>query len=417
MDLDLVIVGGGPAGIATALFLCAAAPRLRDRIAVLEKERYPREKICAGAIGARADRLLASIGVRVDVPSVAVSGLAASTRAGTIVARDPGAIAGIGRVVRRVEFDRAFAEEARARGIRVLECARVTRVDRDARGVTIGSSLGDIRARAVVGADGIGSFVRRALGAPRGRFQAQVIEVDTEAAPGDFPRDLLHFDLLDGTLTGYAWDFPTIVDGRPLVCRGLYALDDAEADRPIDAGLDLADRLRARLKAQGLSAEGLRFKRFAERGLALHEPLAVERALLVGEAAGIDPVLGEGIAQAIFYGATAGPYLARCLDRDELGFQGWKEAVTRSRVGLDIRLRTLGLPWIYGRPRPFLERLIAGSPALALAGMRYFAGERVPRAAMARASVDAGRALAAMAFSPTSSAASSSRGAAYRRSR
>jgi len=72
VDLDLVIVGGGPAGVSTALFLMAAAPWLTGRIAILEKERYPREKICAGAIGARADKLLATIGVRVEVPSVAI---------------------------------------------------------------------------------------------------------------------------------------------------------------------------------------------------------------------------------------------------------------------------------------------------------------------------------------------------------
>jgi flavin-dependent dehydrogenase len=403
VDLDLVIVGGGPAGIATALFLCAAAPALRERIVVLEKERYPREKICAGAIGARADRLLAGIGVRVDVPSVRVSGLSVHSAQGDLHARDPQAIDGIGRVVRRVEFDHALAEEARARGIRVLEGARVTRVDRDDRGVRVAFTSGEIRARALVGADGVGSFVRRALGAPRGRWLAQVIEVDTPAMHHERPRDLLHFDLGDASFTGYAWDFPTIVDGRPLVCRGLYELCDATRPAPTAPTLDLADRLRARLAAQGLSAEGLRFKRFAERGLSLHEPLAWPRALLVGEAAGIDPVLGEGIAQALFYGAAAGPYLARCLQRDELSFVDWPRVLRRSAVGVDLRLRTLGLPWLYGRPRPFLERLVASSPALALAGMRHFAGAPVPPGALVWTALDAGRALIATAASAATS--------------
>src|SRR5437763_15367703 len=49
---DVAIVGGGPAGISTALHLQAAAPGAR--VAVLEKQRYPRDKICAGGIGARA---------------------------------------------------------------------------------------------------------------------------------------------------------------------------------------------------------------------------------------------------------------------------------------------------------------------------------------------------------------------------
>ena len=58
---DVAIVGGGPAGISTALHLQAAAPGAR--IVVLEKSRYPRDKICGGGIGARAFRLLDKIGV------------------------------------------------------------------------------------------------------------------------------------------------------------------------------------------------------------------------------------------------------------------------------------------------------------------------------------------------------------------
>jgi len=49
----LVIVGGGPAGLSTLLHLHAVAPRLAERAIVLEAEAYPREKICAGGIGAR----------------------------------------------------------------------------------------------------------------------------------------------------------------------------------------------------------------------------------------------------------------------------------------------------------------------------------------------------------------------------
>src|SRR5258706_11033367 len=104
-----VIVGGGPAGISTALFLAHHAPALADRMVVLEKERYPREKFCAGAIGARADTLLASIGVTVDVPSAPIGGLRCVAQGRSVLARLPAA----GRVVRRIEFDHALAEAAR----------------------------------------------------------------------------------------------------------------------------------------------------------------------------------------------------------------------------------------------------------------------------------------------------------------
>ncbi len=384
-DLDLAIIGGGPAGIATALFFGAAAPHRRARVAVFEKERYPREKICAGAIGARADRVLDTLGVRVDVPSVPVHGMSALTSFGPIhVHRDDRAI---GRVVRRVEFDRAFADEARARGVRVVEGARVTSLTFEPDGVRIRTADGEIRARAVVGADGVGSVVRRAIGAPRGLWMAQAVEADTPEVAGALARDRLSFDLTDRSLLGYAWSFPTLVAGAPLVCRGMYelhpdpgALDGAPVPTPLP---DLGARLRARLEHLGLAPAQLR--RFSQRGLALHEPLARSRALLVGEAAGIDPVLGEGIAQAILYGAAAGPYLARALDRGDLSFHDWPLALRRSRVGLDLRIRTGVTPWFYGRTRPLAERVLSGANDLAIAGMYYFAGERVPRLRLARA--------------------------------
>ena len=80
---DVIVVGGGPAGLATALFLCHADPARRGRVVVLEKERYPRDKFCAGALGARADQILMRIGVGVDVPSVPVDGVSIAVAGGS----------------------------------------------------------------------------------------------------------------------------------------------------------------------------------------------------------------------------------------------------------------------------------------------------------------------------------------------
>jgi flavin-dependent dehydrogenase len=170
-----------------------------------------------------------------------------------------------------------------------------------------------------------------------------------------------------------------------MMCRGVYQLTrGSSAERGRDVGQLLANRL----AALGIDTDRLRFRRFSERGLSLHQPTGFDRALLVGEAAGIDPVLGEGIAQAILYGQVAGPFLARAAEQGDWTMRDFGKTLRRSRVGLDLRIRAAATPLVYGRLRPSVERWVARSTALARAGMAYFAGRRVPRLALLRAAVD-----------------------------
>lgn len=381
MDADVVIVGGGPAGAATALFCAHHRPGWAERILLIDKARFPRDKICAGAIGRRADRALEGIGVRVDVPSVTIRGLSVATGVGSLAVREREAI---GRVVRRRAYDAALLDRAREAGVVVRDGVALADLRRTAHGVRLATSAGELTARAVIGADGVGSRVRRALGVPRGPYHAQAIEVDTPLRAADPPVDDLHFDVIDPSYPGYAWDFPTLVGGRLMMCRGVYQLTRG-AGPPGD---DVATILHRRLVAQGLDPDAAATRRFAERGLSLHQPTGFDRALLVGEAAGIDPVLGEGIAQAVLYGAVAGAYLAESSRRGDWTMQGFGRTLRRSRVGIDLRLRAAMTRIIYGPPRPLVERWISRSTALARGGMAYFAGRRVPRHLLARAAVD-----------------------------
>jgi flavin-dependent dehydrogenase len=389
--LDLVIVGGGPAGISTALHVLAAAPR--TKLAVLEKERYPREKICAGAVGGRAFRLLERIGVEVDCPRVVLDAVAMRVGGETVVVREPGC----GAVVRRIEFDHAFARVAMARGVDVRDGCEVTRLAAGDAGVELETAGGTLRARAVIGADGIGGIVRRQAGFPRGELRAQVAELDTEDVPGDLPRDTAVFDFATSDLRGYAWDFPTLVAGRGLVCRGVYLLRTPGAPQGTAPGAPqvtapgahaqaqgVRERIAAYLAARGLELGRYRLKQFAERGFEPGAELAKPRVLLVGEAAGIDIATGEGIGQAIEYGAIAGPYLARALARDDLGFADWRRAVERHHLGWQLGIRHGCYRTFYGRRRPKIERLMPRLTALFRLGVQDFAGVPLSKLAMVR---------------------------------
>jgi flavin-dependent dehydrogenase len=337
---------------------------------VLETERYPREKICAGAIGARAFRLLDRIGVEVTCPAVPLDAVAMRVAGETVIVREPGC----GAVVRRVEFDHALAEIARARGIAVRDGCAVTRIAADRDGVTVEAGGEVLRARAVIGADGVGGVVRRCAGLARGELRAQVVELDTEMTPGDLPRDTAVFDFATRDLRGYAWDFPTLVAGEPLVCRGIYAIGIG-ADQP-------RTRIATYLADRGLHAERYKLKQFAERGFEPGTDIARPRVLLVGEAAGIDIATGEGIGQAIEYGAIAGPYLARALADDALGFVDWRRTVERHHLGWQLRIRHAAYRAFYGRGRPTLERILPRTTELFRVGVQDFAGLPMSRLAM-----------------------------------
>jgi flavin-dependent dehydrogenase len=339
-----------------------AAPHLT--MVVLEKETYPREKICAGGVGGRVFKLLGKLGVEVDCPKVHLEAIALRFGGETVVAREPG----LGAVVRRAEFDHALARQVIARGIEVRDGCGVESIAIEDDCVRVITSTGDVyEARAIVGADGVGGVVRRQAGFPRGELRAQAVELDTEGVPDDLPRDTILFSFDFSDLNGYAWDFPTVVDGQPLVCRGAYVIRNLGAD-------DARARLRAYLTSRGLDPSRYRYKQFAERGYEPGADISCPRVLLVGEAAGIDIATGEGIGQAIEYGAVAGPYLARAFARDNLRFSNWRHTVERHHLGWQFAIRHWCYRIFYSERRPTVEKLLLQMPAMFRVGMQDFAG-------------------------------------------
>jgi menaquinone-9 beta-reductase len=358
---EVIVVGGGPAGLTAATSILDADPSLKGRVLVLEKARYPREKYCAGAIGGRGDTILARLGIRPDVPSVPIDGISlrvADFERSVRVDR-------IGRVVRRIELDEGIAKLARARGVEIVEDAKVESVSVTSEGASLETSAGRFEARVVVGCDGVGSVVRKAIGVGPGKLRAQVLELDTEEIAADRPRAMIHFDASDRSLPGYTWDFPTVVGGKELVCRGIYHLKVG------DEVIDLGGKLGERLKQMGLDIDRYKNKRFAERGVEIAETFAKGPLMLAGEAAGIDPVTGEGIAQAIEYGAIVGPHVAAVL-RGETRVDTWTDRVRSSRLGLDLRIRERLVREFYGPRRPELERVLVADDSFLHAGCRHF---------------------------------------------
>src|SRR5262245_10288957 len=70
-DVDVLIVGSGPAGCSTALHLARRSPALARRTVILEKSAHPRHKLCGGGLVSDVDTIVRNLGLDLaEVPQV-----------------------------------------------------------------------------------------------------------------------------------------------------------------------------------------------------------------------------------------------------------------------------------------------------------------------------------------------------------
>jgi geranylgeranyl reductase family protein len=354
---DVVVVGAGPAGAAAAI--TARAGGLD--VLMVDRATFPRDKTCGDGLTAAALRLLE--GLDVEVPSLPV----APVRSVVLVAPDhwqvelPMPEAGLhAAVVERARLDAALVDRARSVGADVHDGVAVTAVTDEPGSVRLETDDGDaLEARHVIAADGHYSSVRR-------RHRGAEPDLGTWHAVRQYFRDVgdprLWVLFEPDLLPGYAWVFP-LPGGRANVGFGVLrgAGYDGAALRRLWPDLLARDPMRAAL---GPLAEP------EDRHRAWPIPtgysparLADGRVLYAGDAAGVvDPMTGEGIAQAIETGALAARAVVaggapaavadryraavhRALGRD-LRFAAVLQRLLASRHVTGAALRAVGLtPW------------------------------------------------------------------------
>jgi len=352
--VDVVVVGAGPAGTAAAI---TAATRGLDVVCV-DKARFPRDKTCGDGLTANALRLLEKLGVSaadLDMTEPCFVRETVLVSPSGRRARLPLPTDGVhAAVVRRRMLDAALVDCARRRGVEIREGCAIEEVKQVDEIVEVTLADGTVLdASFVIAADGHWSTVRRAVepDAPRDLGEWHAVRQYFDGVDDDRLWVLFERDLLPG----YAWVFP-LPGCRANVGYGVLRSDGRTGRELKDLWPELLARpvVRDILGPDARPAEPVHAWPIPTRYVPSR--LGRGRILFAGDAAGVvDPMTGEGIAQAIETGMLAAEAIAtgadyrrlvhRALGRD-LRFAHLLQRILRSPLGARAAIRAADLtPW------------------------------------------------------------------------
>ncbi len=322
-DADAIVVGAGPAGSAAAAHLA----RLGLDALLLEKSKFPRDKVCGDGITPRAVKALINLGIDVSEEAgwVHNKGLRVYNGRGEhfcLPWPELASFPNFGMTRRRDEFDQLLADRAVALGAKLHPGTQVKAPILNKSGRIIGVETRDgrsFRAPIVVAADGNSSRLAIAMGLNRNEKRPMGVAVRTYFKGDHQTDDWMEswVEMWEGEpgksdlLPGYVWVFGM---GGGVTNVGLGMLNTSPAFGKVDYRSLLGRWLKTIPADWGYTEENQLGK---VQSAAL--PMAYNRApayqnglLLVGDSAGlVSPFNGEGISYAMESGEFAAQAVAQ----------------------------------------------------------------------------------------------------------
>jgi geranylgeranyl reductase family protein len=321
---DVIVVGAGPAGATLAYELAKRG----IGVLVLEKEKLPRYKCCAGGVTSKAAKLLDFDISEVTEDVIHEVSFTFNLGSPYLGQHSQPLI----YTVMRDAFDYFLVQRAQQLGAALMDGQKVTQVQVSGDWVELSTAHNIFRSRLVVGADGAYSVVSRELGMGRNIKYNAGIESEIVVPEDELVKWKSRVQIDLGCIPGgYAWVFPK----RNHLSIGVGCLASKARDLQVHHQRFLNS---LGIGNYAITKSSSHLIPTCTKGRLVWQ----NKALLLGDAAGLtDPLTGEGIYNAILSAQLAAPVIEGSLVRGKVGLQDYQEIVER-KIMSELRMaRTL----------------------------------------------------------------------------